>query len=343
MEYPVKVTAAKEQLEFKREEYAKKIGSERLLSIYRNMVRTMEFDNTIEDLLLKGHDIVQHNTRGQEATPIVAASFLGEEDYLMPYHRGWAWAIGKGMEPKKMLAELLNRTNGYNMGRAGAQLGDYDLKVMGRPGIQAAHIPIATGIGFTCKLNKASQVCLCLNGNGSSNAGNFYEALNIAGTFKLPVLYIVENNLYEIFEPIKDTTPIEDIALRSIGSGMPGYIVDGNDVIMLYYILNDVYDYVRSGNGPVLVEAKTYRHEGHGNSDTLSYGGYRSKEEVDEWIKKDPIPRLKKDLLELNMATEADFEKIHKEALDEMMEAIEYALAGVYPTKEELLMYNYVD
>lgn len=343
MNYPLKVVASKENIEFKREEYAKKIGSERLLSIYRNMIRTREFDNTIEDLLLKGYDIVQHNTRGQEATPIVASSFLGKEDYIMPYHRGWAWAIGKGMEPDKMLAELLNRTNGYNKGRAGAQLGDYDLKVMGRPGIQAAHLPIAAGIAFTCKLNKAKQVCLCMNGNGSSNAGNFYESLTMAGAFKLPIVYIVENNLYEIMEHIKDTTPVDDIALRGIGCGMPSYICDGNDVVMLDYVLSEIYEYVRSGNGPVLLEAKTYRHKGHGNSDTFSYGGYRSTEEVDEWIEKDPIIKLENDLLELKLATEADLEKILKEALEEMERAVDFAIAGEYPTKEELLMYNFVE
>lgn len=343
MEYPVKIVAKTEKLKFDREKYGKSIESATLVNIYKNMIRTMEFDNTIEELLLKGHDIVQHNTRGQEATPIVATSFLTKDDYVMPYHRGWAWAIGKGMEPKKMLAELLNRTNGYNGGRAGAQLGDYSLKVMGRPGIQAAHVPIAAGIGFTCKLNKAGQVCLCMNGNGSSNAGNFYEALNLASTFKLPVVYIVENNMYEIFEHIEDTTPIKDIALRSVGAGMPGFIVDGNDVVMLHSVLNDAYDYTRKGKGPVLIESKTYRHKGHGNSDTLSYGGYRSKDEVDQWMEKDPIPKLKNDLLEYRMATPEQLEEIEFNAKNEMKDAADFALSGVYPTKEELLMWNYVD
>jgi len=343
MDYPIKIVASNEKVNFNREEYGKSISSEKLLELYRNMVRTMEFDNTIEDLLLKGHDITQHNTRGQEATPIVATSFLTKDDYVMPYHRGWGWAIGKGMEPKRMLAELLNRTNGYNKGRAGAQLGDYELKVMGRPGIQAAHVPIAAGIGFTCKLNKESQVCLCMNGNGSSNAGNFYESLNLASTFKLPIVYIVENNLYEIFEPIEDTTPIKDIALRSVGAGMPGYIVDGNDTIMLHSVLKEAYDFARNGNGPILIESKTYRHKGHGNSDTLSYGGYRTKEEVDEWIKKDPILKLRNDLLILNVANEDELERITEDAKEEMREAAEFALSGDYPTKEQLITMNYVD
>jgi len=339
----IKFSVSKEIQEFDREILAKEIGPEKLKLIYKNMVRVREFDNAIEALLRKGYDIVQHSTKGQEATPITATSYLTEDDYVMPYHRGWGWAIGKGMRPDKMMAELLGKTTGYNKGRAGAQLGDYELKVMGRPGVQAAHIPIGTGIAFTCKLNKSNRIVLCMNGNGASNAGNFFEALNMAGTFKLPIVYIVENNLYEIQEPIQDTTAVEDIALKGIGAGMPSYIVDGNDVIMLCKLISEVYEYVRAGNGPVLIESKTYRHEGHGNSDTLAYGGYRSKEEVDEWIKKDPIPRLKQDLLELNMITIDEIEKIHEEAKDEMEKAKEYGIAGEYPTKEQLLMWNYVE
>ena len=343
MKNPVKITVNKEALEFDREKAARDIGAEKLVHIYRDMVRVREFDNAIEDLLKKGYDIVQHSTKGQEATSITATSYLTKEDYVMPYHRGWGWAIGKGMSTDKMMAELLNKKTGYSMGRAGSQLGDYELKVMGRPGIQASHIPIGTGIAFRCKLNKSNQICLCMNGNGSSNSGNFYEALNLAGTFKLPIVYIVENNLYEIMEFIKDTTPVEDIALRGVGAGIPSYIVDGNDVIMMCKLTNEVYEYVRAGNGPVLIESKTYRHEGHGNSDTHSYGGYRSKEEVDEWIKKDPVPRLKKDLLDLNMITESEIQNIQNEAIEEMEKAKEFGIAGEYPTKEELLLWNYVE
>lgn len=339
----IKIIAKEEIQEFDREKTAAEIGSDKLKYIYRNMIRVREFDNAIADLLKMGYDIVQHSTRGQEATQIVATAYLNEEDYVMPYHRGWGWAIGKGMRPDKMMAEVCNKKTGYNNGRAGAQLGNHELKVMGRPGTQAAQIPIGTGLAFSCKLFKNKQMVLCMNGNGASNAGNFYEALNMGGTLKLPIVYIVENNLYEAMEKLEDTTAVEDIALRGLGVGMPSYIVDGNDAIMLCKLISDVYGYVRAENGPVLIEAKTYRHEGHGNSDIWAYGGYRSKEEVDEWIKKDPVPRLRNDLLNLNMITQSEIDEIHNEAIEEMVEAKEFAISGEYPTKEELFLWNYVE
>lgn len=328
-------------MQFDRKAAADKVGKEKLHEILDTMIRVRAFDDLMDAMTQAGHDTNQHSTRGQEASQVVATSFLRDTDYLVPYHRGWGMTIAKGLKTDRLMAEVLFKTTGYSFGRAGTQLGDREKRVMGRPGVQGAHIPVAAGIALANQIDKTDDIVLCLNGNGSTNTGNWYEGMNLAGALKVPAVYIVENNLYQITTHINEVTAVEDLGLRGIGFGMPSYIVDGQDAIMLCSVVMEAYEHARAGHGPSLIETKTFRYKGHGFADTMHYGGYRTEDEVNEWIDRDPIAILKKDLLELNMITEEEVAAMEANAQEEMKHAKEFALAGENPTTEELLMWNY--
>ncbi len=162
------------------------IGRETVLKIFRNMVRLRCLDDKIDEMIAAGIGITQHSTRGQEATTVAACAALEEHDYVMPYHRGWGWAIGKGMDPKILLAEVVGKKTGCCAGKGGVHIADWNLRIMGRPGVQAAHVPIAAGVGLSIKFRKTRDVVLCFFGDGASNEGNVHEGRNLASVWKAP-------------------------------------------------------------------------------------------------------------------------------------------------------------
>ncbi len=340
-ESQLEIYKIKEKIEKKkisREELLEKISKEKLLSMYRDMVRTRVFDDKVKEMLNKGFSISEHSTLGQEAGPIGACSALKSDDYILPYHRGWAWAIGKGMDPKYLLAELLGKKAGYNKGKAGPHLGSYELGILGRSGVQSAHIPIGTGVGLGIKYSGKKKVCIVFFGDGASNNGNFHEALNMASVWKVPVIYFCENNLYAIFSSAIDTTSTKNIGSRSIGYDMENFVIDGNDILSIYYATSKAVERAREGKGPTLIETKTYRWEGHNPGlDKIHYGGYRPKEEVDSWKEKCPINRLEKDLVKQDILNNEKVEEIRSKARKEMDIAEDFAVNSEYPTKEDYL------
>ena len=229
------------------------IGRETLLKIYGNMVRLRCLDDKINELIASGIGITQHSTRGQEATTIAACAALEPQDYVMPNHRGWGWAIGKGMDPKDLLAELLGKKTSCCVGKGGVHIADWTLRIMGRPRVQAAHIPIAAGVGLSIKFRKTKDVVLCFFGDGASNEGNVHEGMNLASVWKAPVVFICENNLYALFTPNIETTSVRDIADRAKGYGIPGVVVDGNDAIAVYEVAREAIRRARSGEGPTFI------------------------------------------------------------------------------------------
>jgi len=319
------------------------IDKETLLKIYRNMVRLRFFDDKVNEMVASGVRITQHSTHGQEATTIAACAALKPTDYVMPYHRGWGWAIGKGMDPKILLSELLGKTTGCCGGKGGVHIADCSLRIMGRPGVQAAHIPIGAGVGLSIKFRKTNEVVLVFFGDGASNEGNVHEGMNLASVWKAPVVFICENNLYALFTPNIETTSVRDIADRAQGYGMPGVIVDGNDAIGVYEAAREAIQRARSGQGPTFIESKTYRIHGHTAMDRFHLGVYRAKEEVEEWEKKDPLRRLRQRLIEMKVASEAELNKIDEQARLEMEEAEKFAKDSPYPTREEIFQDVYVD
>jgi TPP-dependent pyruvate/acetoin dehydrogenase alpha subunit len=214
---------------------------------------------------------------------------------------------------------------------------------MGRPGVQAAHIPIAAGVGLSIKFRKTKDVVLCFFGDGASNEGNVHEGMNLASVWKAPVVFICENNLYALFTPNIETTSVRDIADRAKGYGIPGVVVDGNDAIAVYEVAREAIRRARSGEGPTFIESKTYRLHGHTAMDRFHLGGYRPKEEVEEWEKKDPVKRLQARLLEVKVASEAELKEVERKAKEEMEEAEKCAKESPYPTVEELFQDVYVE
>jgi pyruvate dehydrogenase E1 component alpha subunit len=301
------------------------------------MVRTRCLDDKVNELVARGVGIMQHSTRGQEATPIAACAALAPRDYMFPYHRGWAWAIGKGMDPKTVLAELMGKRTGCCRGKGGVHLADWDLRVMGRPGVQGAHVPIATGVALASKLRGDGDVVLCFFGEGASNEGNIHEGMNMAAVWKVPLVFVVENNGYAVYTTTKEAVSVDSIAKRGAAYDMPAEVVDGNDPEAVYGAVRTAVERARSGGGPSIVEAMTYRLLGHMTADTFFLGGYRPKEEVEAWQAKCPIRRLREKLLRTGVASEADLAAIENAAAQEIEAAERFATDSPYPTKEELL------
>jgi pyruvate dehydrogenase E1 component alpha subunit len=180
-----------------------------------------------------------------------------------------------------------------------------------------------------------NEVCVCFFGNGASNTGNFHEGLNLASVWKAPIVYFCENNFYSIYSTIEETTAVEDIATRALGYNMPGYIIDGNDVALVYYVPKKAVESARSGLGPTLIETKTYRWIGHNPIDKIHSGVYRSAEEIERWKERCPIKLIEKDLLEYGILNEQEIARVYEEARDEMDEAEKFAIESPYPEPEE--------
>ena len=307
------------------------------LEVYRKMVLTRTFDQKLTELSEQGESVSQHSCLGQEATPVTACATLGPDDYMMPYHRGWAWAIGKGMEPRHILAELIGKRTGCTGGRGGVHLADWDKKVMGRSGIQAAHIPIAAGIGLSIRMRKTKQVVLCFFGDGPPNIGDWHEGMNLASVWKAPVVFVCESNGYAESTRREETMTVKHISERAAAYRIPGVTIDGNDIFAIHETVKEAVDRARRGRGPSLIEAITYRWLGHNYRDTEYYGGYRSKKEVDAWKKKCPIKRARERLLKMGVLTAEQDEAFHAEARETVAEAVRFAKESPYPTREELL------
>ncbi len=319
------------------------IPGDKLRLIYHRMVLTRAFDMKINDMLNRGLPVVQHSCLGQEATPVAACAVLQPDDYLMPYHRGWAWAIGKGMDPKRMLAELMGKKTGYTGGRGGVHLADWELRVLGRSGIQGAHIPMAAGVGLSVRMRGTDQVVLCLFGDGPPNIGEWHEGMNLAALWRAPVVFVCENNGYAESTRREQTMLNEHISERAAAYRMPGVTIDGNDIFAVYETVQAAVARARRGEGPTLIEALTYRWLGHYGGDVYYYGGYRPKEEVDAWKAKCPIKRAREKLIEMGLLTLAEAEVIEREAQATVDEAERFAEESPYPTREELLSRVFLD
>lgn len=305
------------------------------IKILKNMVLSRLWDEEINQLIKEGVPINQHSAVGQEASQAVAASLLQKDDYIINNHRGWGWAIGKGLDLKKMMAELMYKKDGYCKGKGGPHLASREHNLYLRVGIQGSYISIAAGIGLGLKMQGRNNVCLCQFGDGSSNQGYVHEGMNIAAANKLPVIYLIENNGYALFTPYQETTSVENIANRAVGYGIPGYIVDGMDAFSMIEVASIAIDRARRGDGPTLIESKTYRYHGHTAYDRFCEGGYRPKEEIKKWESRDPIDYFSEKLIESNLLTKIEFEEIKQNFKKDIQEAVDYGKQSDYPKPEE--------
>jgi TPP-dependent pyruvate/acetoin dehydrogenase alpha subunit len=295
-----------------------------LLECYRLMWRIRLFEEKVDqffgDGTLRG---TSHLCVGQEATAVGACAALRPTDYVTSTHRGHGHFLAKGGDPRRLMAELFGKATGYSRGRGGSQhMACYALGFLGSNGITGGGIPIATGAALAIQRRRQSHVVLCFFGDGAANQGVFHEALNLAAVWKLPVIYLCENNLYAMSTPVRATFAIPRIAARAAAYGMPGHTVDGNDLQAVRDAVAEAASRARDGGGPTLLECQTYRLVGHSKSDRRVY---RTREEEEEWRARDPILRLGNALLAAGELTEAQAAQIREEEAREIEEAVAFA------------------
>lgn len=318
------------------------LTKERLLGFYRTMTRIRTFEMKAAELFAAGKlPGFVHLYAGEEAVATGVCANLTDRDYITSTHRGHGHLIAKGGKIDLMMAELFGRTTGYCKGKGGSMhIADVDLGILGANGIVGAGQPISVGAAFACKYKKTDSVVVCFHGDGASNRGTFHESLNMASIWKLPVIFVAENNMWGISNYQKNHMNVADIADRAAAYGIPGVAVDGNDVIAVFEAAAEAVARARKGDGPSLIECKTWRHRGHFEGDPAIY---KDPKEQEAWLKKDPIPRLGAKLVELKYATQAELDQIKTDVEAEVEAAVKFAESSPLPDPSEVLTDVYAD
>lgn len=311
-------------------------STDQLLHLYRQMLLVREFE--LRAIAERRAGLIPgfiHSCVGQEATAVGACAALGPDDVITSTHRGHGHLVAKGGEPKYMMAELAARTTGYCGGKGGSlHMTDFDLGILGANGIVAGGIPIAVGAALAFQQKRQPRVALSFFGDGATNEGAFHEALNLAGLWKLPVIFFCENNLYGEGTPQDKQAPVADLAVRASSYAMPGVTVDGNDVLAVYEATVAAVERARAGGGPTLIEGKTYRQRGHYEGDPMVY---RSKEEMEAWKRRDPVSGFRARLLSEAGLPEADVVAVERAVQAALDEAVVFAAASPKPAPETAL------
>ncbi|GFE83702.1 pyruvate dehydrogenase E1 component subunit alpha [Steroidobacter agaridevorans] len=281
---------------------------------------------------------VLHNSIGQEAETVGACMALRDDDYMTGNHRSHGHPIGKGVALGPLMAELFGKKTGVCRGKGGSMhLAAFSAGSLGESGIVGSLMPVAVGAGLSARLRGTDQVCLCFFGDGAANCGPFHESLNLAAIWKLPVIFLCENNRYALYTPQAQTTAIEHVAHRAKAYDIPGIVVDGQDVQVVYNTVSSAVARARSGLGPTLIEAKTYRYCEH-----YEAGGphqppnYRSDSEIAEWRARDPIEIFSTRLLRQGQLTQVDVDAIRMEVEGEIDEAVAFAENSAVPEPHAL-------
>jgi pyruvate dehydrogenase E1 component alpha subunit len=317
---------------------AKKISKKLAKQFYTNMYKIRRFEEEVFEFYKNGQMAgLAHLYIGEEAVATGACAAINENDYIGSTHRGHGHLVARGADMGRMMAEILGKETGYSKGKGGSMhIMAMDLGILGANGIVGGGIPTATGAAYSAKYRGTDQVTLCFFGDGASNEGTFHESINMAAAWDLPIVYVIENNLYGITVDMRRVTKEHDLAKRAIGYGIPGYTIDGNDVELVYETISKAVEDARKGKGPAIVECKTYRHHGHNGSDNCAY---RPAGELEEWKKKDPLKVFK----ERGYLTEAEIKEIEKEVDKEMEAVVEFAANSPYPEASELMDDIFVD
>src|SRR5882724_4257015 len=277
---------------------------------------------------------VVHCYIGEEAVAVGVCAALDQGDQIISTHRGHGHCIAKGADLNRMMAELYGRQTGYCKGKGGSMhIADFGIGMLGANGIVAGGIAIVTGAGLAAQMEGKGGVAVSFFGDGASNAGPFHECLNIAATWKLPMLYVCENNMYAANTAAAATHALGDVAARAAGYGIPGVIVDGNDVIAVYQAANAAVDRARSGGGPTLIECKTYRWRGH--TERRGQADIRDQAEIEGWKGKDPIAQLERQLRDQGDLDAAGMESMERDIMGALEAAVAFAEASPFPTPEQ--------
>jgi TPP-dependent pyruvate/acetoin dehydrogenase alpha subunit len=278
-----------------------------------------------------------HACIGQEAVAVGVCSALDGEDYITSTHRGHGHFLAKGGDPGRMMAELFGREGGYCRGRGGTQhMCDMSIGYIGSNGITGGGIPIATGAAFSVRYAGGKSVVACFFGDGAANEGYFHESLNFAATHDLPIIFVCENNLYAMSTPVASVFPHSDIAIRAQSYDMDGFIADGMDVLEVNRVSSRAVEKARAGGGPTLIEFKTYRYCGHSKSDMCAY---RTREEEEEWKRKDPVASVREMLLERRLLASGELEGLEERVRQTVDRAIEYADKSPWPDADRVADY----
>jgi TPP-dependent pyruvate/acetoin dehydrogenase alpha subunit len=298
-----------------------------LLSSYSQMLLIREFEEAVGKLFTQGlAPGTSHLSIGQEACAVGATTALEPKDYVFSTHRGHGHFLAKGADPKLLMAEMLGKATGYCQGRGGSQhVSSPDIGFIGTNGITGGNIPVATGAALTAQYLGNRRVILVFFGDGACNQGTFHESLNMASLWKLPVVYFLENNQYGQWTRVDRSTAIRDLALRADGYGMPGITIDGMDIQVVHETTKKALDRARTGGGPTLIEASTYRFTGHSKSD-INTILYRTEQEEASWRERDPLVILRAYLLEQDLVTETGLDEIETEVAYKIEEAVNFAV-----------------
>lgn len=320
------------------------LSEDKLLHMYRKMLEARYFEEKVIEMYAQGlMPGLAHLYVGEEAVAVGVCSALEPTDLITSTHRGHGHCIAKGGDLNCMMAEIFGKSTGYCRGKGGSMhISDIGLGIVGANGVVGGGIPIATGAALSAQYRRSGQVVACFFGDGASNQGSFHESLNLAALWKLPVVYVCENNGYGISVSQARHQAIKDVAIRAQAYGMPGVTVDGNDVEAVYWAAKEAVDRARRGEGPSLVECKTYRWRGHHEGDPNRGSRYRSKEEMEAWEKRCPIGRLEARLLEMGVeASHLDAIKADVKAAVE--DSVAFANSSPLPELEEAWTGVYAD
>ncbi len=307
-----------------------------LRTMLSTMYRIRAFEEKVDELFMRGEmHGTTHLSIGQEGTAVGALSTLKSDDFITSTHRGHGHCIAKGADIALMMAELLGKETGYCRGRGGSMhIADVETGNLGANGIVAGGMPIATGVALSMKMQGRQTICLCIFGDGATNEGAFHESINLAATWDLPVVFLCENNLYGMSMSTQKAMRNETVAQRAGAYGIPGKRVDGNSVLAVYATVAEAVQHARTGNGPTLIESQTYRYKGHAKSDQNLY---RTRDEIRQWQKRDPIQSFANLLLAENILSQDEIKQQEAAAYTSVEAAYQFALNSPDPAPETLL------
>jgi len=311
--------------------------------LLRKMCEMRKFEERVEKLFFEGQLIGPcHLYLGQEAVATGIVKALDKEDFIISTYRGHGHAIARDVPLEALMAELFGRKTGTCKGLGGSMHSamSVEYNILFASAIVGGGIPIAVGVGLALQYRKSSRIVAVFFGDGAVNTGAFHEALNLAAVWKLPALFVCENNFYAFSVPHKKSFAGESIAARALSYGIKAFLTDGNDVVAVYLSGKKAVEHIRSGNGPAFIECRTYRKKGHGVYDKAEY---RPKEEVQEWMKKDPIERYANNLIRLGILTKEDFEALNAEIEKTLDACVEKAKTAPYMKFDELWKLVYTE
>lgn len=317
-------------------------GPDQKVTWYRRMLEIRLFEEKVQELFMQGRiEGTTHLCQGQEAVSVGAVSALRDDDYLTITYRGHGHALARGMEMTAAFGELMGLTSGCCRGVGGSMhLTDFSRGLIGAFAIVGAGLPVAVGAALSAKLRGTDSAAITFFGDGATNIGTFHEALNMASVWKAPVVFVIENNLYGEYSPLRDTTPMDDLADRAKAHAIPGVVVDGQDIDAVHATISAALERCRAGEGPTLVEAKTYRYRGHSRTDPAKY---RAVGELERWQERDPIVLFGATLAADGLLDEQAQQALREEVQSAVDAAADEAAGAPVPTLEEIEAYVYAD